>query len=464
MRIQIWGFLLLIGLLASSPPIHAEDEDLQLARRLNRAFVGVAERVSPSVVVIRVKTRSLESPHEKDPLWDALPPELREQLKKRQELVEGQGSGLIIRKNGFILTNRHVVEEAQSIKVRLRDGREFTATVHGVDEGSDLAVLRISAEDLPEAALGDSDKIQVGEFAIAIGTPYGLDYSVTFGHINGKGRADIDVGLMDQEFLQTDAAINPGNSGGPLLNIDGEVVGINTMIRGLRTGIGFAIPINLAREISDQLVEHGRFARPWLGVRIQSYQQYAEETGLAEPEPVEGVVVLGIPPNGPAAKSTLSVHDVITAVDGVKVGTVQQLRNEVRRKKIGNSIRLEVRRNGGPLAVEVRAEEQPPVFFSSGPPTVQPPSPLGLLVTELPEDLQKKYKSGGVLVEKVEPDSPAARKKIQVGDVITRVNGRQVENVEEFESAVQEISGHEEVTVHYVSAGRRRHVVLQLSR
>ncbi|HLP75815.1 MAG TPA: trypsin-like peptidase domain-containing protein, partial [Candidatus Paceibacterota bacterium] len=223
--------------------------NLDLARQLNEAFVQVAEGVSPAVVVLTVtdKTSVFAEP-------DAtLDPKQHEYWRKFHEqfdgdVQKGNGSGIIVRKDGYILTNRHVVEDADKILVRLLDGRTFTAQVRGVDPESDVAVIKIEAGNLPVAKLGDSSKVRVGEFAIAIGAPFNLDYTVTFGHISAKSRSNVvpafsDGRMMDQDFFQTDANINPGNSGGPLINIEGEVIGVNTLIRGLHTGIGFAIPI-----------------------------------------------------------------------------------------------------------------------------------------------------------------------------------------------------------------------------
>ena len=243
-----------------------------------------------------------------------------------EERTTGQGSGIIIRDDGYILTNRHVVEDAEKIEVRLKDGRHFKAVVRGVDAPSDVAVIKIDAKNLPVAKLADSSKTRVGEFAIAIGAPFALDYSVTFGHVSAKDRSNIiDVNpdnptaMTDQSFIQTDANINPGNSGGPLVNIDGEVIGINTLIRGLHTGIGFAIPINLAREIADQLISDGKFSRSWLGIKIVSLREFPNYQELL-PGVKDGVVISEIVANGPASKSDLEAGDVVTAIDGKSGG------------------------------------------------------------------------------------------------------------------------------------------------
>ena len=283
--------------------------NLDLARQLNEAFVSVAAKVSPAVVVVNVVQKVNENDDEGD--YDALPPGFwryfhRQFRNQRPEETAGEGSGVIIRDDGYILTNGHVVDQAESIEVRLQDGRTFKAKVRGVDPQSNVAVIKIDAKGLPVATLGDSAKTRVGEFAIAIGAPFMFEYSVTFGHVSAKGRSNVIRGnegaSMDQDFIQTDANINPGNSGGPLVNINGEVIGVNTLIRGLHTGIGFAIPVNLAREVADRLIAEGKFTRAWLGVEIQGLREDPDYRTMV-PGVEEGVVVRAILPNGPAAKS-----------------------------------------------------------------------------------------------------------------------------------------------------------------
>src|SRR5258705_958549 len=349
--------LLLTAFCAPAEPTKAPSAALDFARQLNQAYIDVAEEVSPTVVVIRVaqKAGRFDLDDEENPLWDMLPPEFRKQLEKQREkqrkeqespkespgtkeppVFNGQGSGVVIRKEGYILTNRHVVDGAERIKVRFNDGDEFDAEVRGIDSQSDLAVLKIDpkSKKLKAAKLGDSDKTRVGEFAIAIGAPFELDYSFTFGHVSAKGRSRIiNDPTMDQDFIQTDANINPGNSGGPLVNIEGEVIGINTLIKGLRTGIGFAIPVNLVKEVSEKLISDGKYVRAWLGIGIQALRENSDYRDLVT-NITDGVVVTLIQTNGPAAKSDLKPSDVITAVAGKPVATAQQLTNEIRSKKI----------------------------------------------------------------------------------------------------------------------------------
>ena len=301
--------------LQAMPAAEQPATNIEIARQLNQAFVDVAEKVTPAVVVINViqKATLITPDEDNDDSTESTPREFRRNFQLPyeelpQEKAFGQGSGVIIREDGYILTNGHVVEEAEKISVRLHDGRVFKGKVRGVDPKSDVAVIKIDAKGLPVAALADSTKTRVGEFAIAIGAPFSLDYSVTYGHVSAKSRSNIIEGesgaVMDQDFIQTDANINPGNSGGPLVNINGEVIGINTLIRGLHTGIGFAIPSSLAKEISDKLISDGKFTRAWLGIGIRAYRDDPEFREIFKGVN-DGVVVLSLQTNGPAYKSDL---------------------------------------------------------------------------------------------------------------------------------------------------------------
>jgi serine protease Do len=449
--------------LAPLQPRAAALPSLDLAHQLNQAFVEVVEKVSPSVVVITVTEKPSPS---------------REFGRRSRHRFEdspeetGQASGIIIRADGYILTNGHVVENADDIEVRLKDGRTFKAKVRGVDPRSDVAVIKIEARGLPAARLADSAKTRVGEFAIAIGAPFELDYSVTFGHVSAKGRSNVmpsflSGGMIDQDFIQTDANINPGNSGGPLVNIDGEVVGMNTLIEGLHTGIGFAIPSNLAREIADQLIAEGKFRRAWLGVSIGGLREYAEYRervkGISD-----GVYVDRILPNGPAAKSDLRTNDVITAVDGKRVTTTQELRNEVRSKAIGQPVMLEVFRNGQRLQVKVRptewVEERATFATRENASPDNPSVNLGLTVQALTPALAEQFGVGmvaGVIVTAVEKDSPAARRNIMPGDIITAINHQSVANVREFRSVSRQADLKKGVLVNLISSNKTRFEILK---
>jgi serine protease Do len=436
---------------AQQPP----PTNIEVARQLNQAFVDVADKVTPAVVVINVvqKATVFTSDEESDDSTDSLPPEFQRRLplpyeELPQEKAFGQGSGVIIREDGYILTNGHVVEDADKITVRLHDGRVFKGKVRGVDPKSDVAVIKIDAKGLPVAPLADSVKTRVGEFAIAIGAPFSLDYSVTYGHVSAKSRSNVIEGesgaVMDQDFIQTDANINPGNSGGPLVNINGEVIGINTLIRGLHTGIGFAIPSSLAKEISDKLISDGKFTRAWLGIGIRAYREYPEVQELLKGVH-DGVVVLTLQTNGPAYKSDLRPKDVITAVDGKAISTPQDLRGEIRGKKIGTPVTLDVVRNGKPVQLKVKPAEWVetpivPEIVRSNPPTDHERSGLGLMINALTREVAKQFGADvteGVIVVSVDRGSLASRHGIRPGDIITEVNQKAVTSPKQFREALK---------------------------
>lgn len=451
---------------------------LDLARQLNQAFIEVADKVSPSVVVINVvqKGSDIASDTADGSPWDLLPRELRKQFRKQfeqqlpQEKTHGQGSGIILRKDGFILTNRHVVENAEKIEVRLQDGRRFAAAVRGEDAQSDVAVIKIDAHDLPAATLADSDQTRVGEFAIAIGAPFALDYSVTFGHVSAKGRSGVIYDpAMDQEFIQTDANINPGNSGGPLVNIDGHVIGINTLIRGMHTGIGFAIPINLAREISDKLIATGHLTRARLGIGIRSLKDDADFQEL-NPGVKDGIIVTAIEPGGPAADSELRPADVIVAIDGKPVSTAQDLKNAIRNKTIGNPVALDVIRNGKAVKLAVKPgpwmdNSDNAETFSSVPKDGEAAS-LGLTVQTLTPALAEQFgvaMTRGVVVTSIEQGGVADRRGIKPGDVITEINHQPVATPREFRAAVQSANIEKGVILNLVNGKTSRFEILKKS-
>ncbi|MAE30922.1 MAG: hypothetical protein CMO43_04910, partial [Verrucomicrobiales bacterium] len=410
---------LLGGVLAQPAGRAAEpSEALKLAQQLNQAFVEVAETVSESVVVVRVASKSRSqglfgNPFGRSPFFDQLPEEFRDYFERQQReqeepparprsrkpVFDGQGSGLVYREDGVILTNRHVVENADKVKIVLRDGTEHDGEVLGVDRESDIAVVKIAATGLSAAKLGDSSKTKVGEFAIAVGSPYELDYSVTVGHVSAKGRRVFtDQMMFDQDFIQTDASINPGNSGGPLVNIHGEVIGINTLIRGVNTGIGFAVPVNLAKRVADMLIEDGKVTRAWLGVSITTLREDADYRDLAVGVE-DGVVVRQFVPGGPAEESDLELADVITTVDGKNVKTADELKRELRAKKAGDAVTLGLMRNGKAREVEVETGEFPDQFTAVSrlrqserrPEQEAKAKLLGMTVQNITSDLAKRF-------------------------------------------------------------------------
>jgi len=487
-RMQKFLALGLAAATLSLQPLGAKETNapMELARQLNQAFIEVAEQVSASVVVIKVahKPNYVDIDEEGNPLWELLPPEFKKQFREEREkqkknekgiaeepVFDGQGSGVVLREEGYILTNRHVVDGAEKIKVRFKDDSDwYDAEIRGVDSQSDVAVLKINpkGKKLVAAKLGDSSKIRVGEFAIAIGAPFELDYSVTFGHVSAKGRSRlIPDNRMDQDFIQTDASINPGNSGGPLVNIDGEVIGINTLIRGLRTGIGFAIPVNLVKEVSDKLVSDGKYVRSCLGILIRGLAEFPESREVA-PGIKDGVVVSEITSNAPARDSDLKAEDVITAVDGVRVSTAQQLRNEIRPKKIGQTVTLDVFRKGKNLKVKVKTgawpEEAPPMLAQKAKPSPEGiVKELGLTVQSLTAELAEKFaveKTTGVIVTEVESGSPAYG-KVAAGDIITEINQKAIANAKDFRDALKKADLKKDVIINFTSRGTSKFEVLK---
>ena len=356
---------------------------------------------------------------------------------------QGSGSGFVIRQDGVILTNNHVVEDAKEITVTLTDQREYSAKVIGRDAKTDLAVLKIAAKgDLPVAQLGDSNALRVGDWVIAIGNPFGLSNSVTVGIVSAKGRV-IGAGPYD-DFIQTDAAINPGNSGGPLFNTRGEVVGINSAIfsqSGGNIGIGFAIPINVAKQLLPELETNGSVTRGWLGVSVQQLTtELARSLGLGEA--ARGALVADVTSGGPADKGGIKRGDVIVAYDGKEIEDSTALPAVVAATPVGKTVPVEVLRNGKSKTLEVtvsRLVEQ----TAAEDPTPQP-GKWGLALRDLqPEERQRLgLKEGeGVLVGEVLPDSPAAEADVQLGDVILQVNHTSVGSVEALKKEVAKATG-----------------------
>jgi serine protease Do len=340
-----------------------------------------------------------------------------------------------------------VVEQAERIRVRLRDGRQFDAEVKGTDEQSDLAVLQLKSPpaDLPIAKLGDSDKVRVGEFAIAIGAPFRLDYTVTFGHISAKGRNSVvpvgmGGGLMDQDFIQTDASINFGNSGGPLCNIRGEAIGVNTAINTSGQGIGFAVPINLARHVAEQLIAHGTVKRAMMGVTLANMTpDIAEGFGLDSPQ---GVLIQSVFSDSPADRAGLRRNDVIVELNGQPVSDRDKFRLRIADTPPGTKVRLGVLRDGRRQAIEVTLTDRDDTIASARlvPPTADEAPEVGFAVRELTDDERREMRAtSGVRVTTVNDGSEAQDKDIQAGDVIEEVNRVAVNSVAEFRAEVAKV-------------------------
>ncbi|PZR73422.1 MAG: hypothetical protein DLM73_10715 [Chthoniobacterales bacterium] len=386
--------------------------------------------------------------------------------------IQSEGSGFIVRADGYIYTNFHVVEGADRIDVKLKDGREFQAKIVGTDEKTDVAVIKIEATNLPVAQFADSEAVRVGQFAFAIGAPFKLDYTFTYGVISGKGRSKLLAtgGYSISDYLQTDASINPGNSGGPLCDIDGKVVGMNTLINGLNRGLGFAIPSNLANEIGQQLIAGHKIVRPWLGIRIESLGDDPSIRDLFKGLD-KGVVVRTIEADAPAYKSDLRPFDVITQVDGAPVSTDTQLQREILRKKIGQNVELTVWRKGQTLKIPVTTGELPSEI-SRASNEINPPSPtkpedsnkFGLQVQELTKEVAARLKLGvqqGVIVTDVADNSLAAAQDIQREDVITEVDGKKITTVASFRDALNKADPRKGVLLYLDRKGSKTFAVLK---
>jgi serine protease Do len=352
----------------------------------------------------------------------------------------GIGSGVIVTRDGYILTNNHVVDGADEVKVAMQDGREFTAKVIGRDPKSDVAVIKIDAKDLPTVAMADSDKVEVGDVVLAIGNPFGIGQTVTTGIVSAMGRAGA-VGLDYEDFIQTDAAINPGNSGGALVDAEGRLVGINTAIlsrSGGNQGIGFAIPVNLARDVMENLVKDGHVTRGYLGVMIQDLTPgLAREFQLKDNT---GALVGEVTPRSPAEKAGLKAGDIVTEFNGKKVTDSRHLKLEVARIKPGDSVSVKVLRDGASKSFEVTVKEMPGSQELSkadnrGGSKDDNGTLNGVTVGDLDNPTRQQFdipaQVRGVVITEVAPDSAAAEAGLKPGDVILEINRHPVKNAEE---------------------------------
>lgn len=413
-------------------------------------FAKVASKVIPAVVNIStekkvtIKTPGFEFEWPFEDLFRDFFKNLP-QPEPIQRRTHTLGSGVIVDPRGYILTNNHVIGSYDKIIVKLSDNREFTSNkvkLIGRDAKTDLAVLKIEADEpLPYAEMGNSDEIKIGDWAIAIGNPFGLEGTVTVGVISAKGRSGIPLpeGPTYQDFIQTDASINPGNSGGPLVNIKGEVIGINTAIRspvGANVGIGFATPINLAKRIFDELLAKGKVTRGYLGVAPQEVtEDMREAMGLAESG---GVLIRDVVSGTPAEKVGLKPGDVITKFDGKKITGVEQFRRIVAETKPGTRVTIEFIRDGEKKTVEAKLEEYPEEVAVGPSEKKEQERWLGISVRDLKSEEKKELGvQNGVLIEEVSKDSPAAEAGIQEGDVIVKINRETVTDIKDYNRIVR---------------------------
>jgi len=429
------------------------EDSVEFLTETGRAMAEIAEAVKPAVVNIStVRTvKTLESPFEpffEDPFFRRFfGDRFRSPKIPREYKTKSLGSGVIVSSDGYILTNHHVVKDADEIKVLLPDKREFIGKVIGNDPKTDIAVIKIDAHDLPTIKWGDSDKLKVGEIVLAIGNPYGLNQTVTMGIVSAVGRANVGIAEYE-DFIQTDAAINPGNSGGALVNTRGELIGINTAIfstSGGYQGIGFAIPSNMARVVMESLIKKGKVIRGWLGVMIQPItHELAKQFHLKEDR---GALVADVIEDSPAEKAGIMRGDVIIEFKGKKVDEPYTLRNMVANTPPGETVELKVVRDGKVKTLEVTIGELPSEAQKALPRAYKN-ALRGVSVQNLTPELYRQLnlpeKIRGVVVTEVESGSPAETKLIP-GDVILEINRKAVANVEDYEAIVSRIKPHEDV-------------------
>ncbi|HEX7013853.1 MAG TPA: DegQ family serine endoprotease [Steroidobacteraceae bacterium] len=411
-------------------------------------FVSLVERYGPAVVNVTVvgKTRPVADfgLDEDDPFYEFFRRFGRPLPRDDYPPPRGEGSGFIVSSDGYILTNAHVVENAEEVTVKTTDRREYTAKVVGLDERTDVAVLKIEAKNLPTVRIGDPSKLRPGEWVIAVGSPFGLENTVTAGIVSATSRSMPDGSNNFAPFIQTDVAVNPGNSGGPLFNMNGEVVGINSQIysrTGGYMGLSFAIPIDIANHVKEQLIQHGKVIRSRIGVTIQEVNaQLAESFGLDRPR---GALVGMVEDGAPGAKAGLKPGDVILEIDGDKIETSSQVPVIIANKTPGSEVKLRVWRDGRVKQLAVRPEEMDDGgqrLASNDDESGDEAERLGLAVRPLrPEEKRRADTEGDLLVEDVE--GPALAAGVRPGDIILGVNGTRVRSVEELRRAAKKRDG-----------------------
>lgn len=438
-------FMITLLIIGSQDPAAADPAST--IQDLDQAYVQIAKKVSPSVVrVSSTRTAPVSSEEGLEPLlkeFPFLPPGF--QLPQRQQQPRGVevmlGSGFIVSPDGLIMTNNHVVKDMKKIKVTLAGKKEYTAKLVATDPESDVALIKIDAKNLPVVTWGDSSKVQVGEIVLAVGNPFGLSGTVTKGIVSATGRTNMGI-VGYEDFIQTDAPINPGNSGGPLVNIKGQVIGMNTAIAsqsGGYMGIGFTIPSNSAKMVMDQLVKSGKVERALLGVNIQDVSEaLAKSFGRSD---TNGALVSQVIPGSPAEKAGIKQGDIILDYNGTPIEGASQLKNLVGQTKPGSTAKLTVWRDKKTTTINVAMAERTAKSVRATATTEGASTELGITVEKVPHELASKLhlKAGtGLLVNEVKPDGRGAAIGITQGDVILEVDGKAITSVDEFNKQVTE--------------------------
>jgi serine protease Do len=482
------GLLLVAGVIAGIVvsarwnwmPVANSEEPAKVAAPVSGAappnFVAVVKAATPAVVNIAT-SRTVKSGHgDVSPFMDD--PMFRhffgDEFFRRFQIPKERrenslGSGVIVSSDGYIITNNHVVAKADEIKVLLNDKREFKGKVVGTDPKTDLAVIKIDGKDLPSIPWGDSDKLEVGEYVLAIGNPFALNSTVTLGIVSAVGRAN--VGIADYEdFIQTDAAINPGNSGGALVNSRGELVGINTAIfsrSGGYMGIGFAVPANMTRTVMGSLIKGGKVVRGYLGVSIQDVTpDLAKQFGLTE---AKGALVSEVVADSPAAAAGLQSGDVITAFNGKKIDSPATLRNTVAATAIGSKVKVEVWRDKKTVTAETKITEQPKEMAEGGEESASGDGPstalAGVEARALTPDIARQLNlpagTAGVVVSAVASGSAAEAAGVQPGDVITEIGKQPVRSLADFKRAAGKLKKNESALIKVIRNGGRLFIVIK---
>lgn len=439
--------MLIAGILAATMamPVQVSAQGNSMLKQFESAFVDLVEEVKPAVVRIEstvqiAQTQRPDLPFDEDMLRRFFGFEMPDEEQQPRERESG-GSGFIISKDGYILTNHHVIADTSEIQVTLADGRQYDAEVVGSDSDFDVGLIKIDADDLPSVELGDSEQIQEGQLVVAIGNPFGLSHTITSGIVSAQDRS---FGIAEFEnFIQTDAAINPGNSGGPLVNTDGKVIGINTAIftrTGGSMGIGFAIPINHAETIYNKLIESGTVKKGFIGIGIQPLTSDLAR-GFGVPL-TDGVVVSEVVPGSPGEEAGLQPGDIIQTLNGEKTSSYLDFRSKVALMGPNTTIELGILRDDEKMTVEVTLGERPADGESGEPTTTPMEEELGISVqnlnSQLAEQLGYEEDMSGVVITEVKPDSTAAEEGLRPGDLIREINRETVANLEDYNRLVEE--------------------------
>jgi len=449
--------------------VSAETEPYLTLEAFSNSIANIAEKAGPAVVNIdTVRMVTTEYPFFEDPIFRHF---FGEQFKEYRKTIpqKGTGSGFIISQEGYILTNEHVVHKADKIKVTLSDGREFDGEVIGSDVTSDMAIVKIKADHLPTVTLGNSDELRVGEIVIAIGNPYGLQQTVTMGVVSAKDRS-IPTGIeghIYKDFIQTDTAINPGNSGGPLLNTEGEVVGINTAIIPYAQGIGFAIPINMAKRNIDDLINLGKVRRSWLGVYIQEVTpEIAEQFDLTE---AKGVLVGDVIEDSPAEEAGIKRGDIIVKVNDEEVNSPEELQDKIRSIEIGEKANIEVVRDGKEISFVVKIGEMPTVeeegseFLKEKVFSVQTGLKIEVVTPEIAKEIGLPWAKGLVITEVI-PGSSADDMGLRRGDVILEANRTEVSSIDEWDKVISKLEPGDTLLLLVFRNGRTYYIPIKVEK